>query len=116
MKSKIISAVAGLLLMGLMIPLSGCYDVEGPGWGGGGYPAYSSWYGPDYIYGYGHPWYHDDWGYWGHDHHWDGHDWAARESGWGHGGVGFAHTGGFGHGRGHSVAHSGGHGGGHHRG
>ena len=125
MKSKIISAVAALLLLACMIPLQGCYDVDGPGWGGGysGYPAYSygpSWYGPSYAYGYGHPWYHD--GYWGQGHGWDGHDWA-HEGGFhgghvdfarsGHGG-GFAHSEG-GHG-GRAVAHSGGHDDGHHHG
>src|SRR5271168_2100021 len=125
MKTKVITAVAALLLMGCMIPLQGCYDVGGPGYGGGyGYPSYASApvFGPSYVYGYGHPWYHGDDGYWGHGRRWDGHDFAAREGGFhgghvdfargGHGG-GFAHSGGGHVSGGHAVAHSGGHDGGH---
>jgi hypothetical protein len=117
MKNKILTALAALLLIVCIAPLQGCYDVEGPGWGGYGYgyPAYgSSWYAPSYAYGYGHPWYHDDWGYWGHGHHWDGDDWAEREGGFHGGHVGFVHGGGYEPGGGRAVTHSG-HGG-HHRG
>jgi hypothetical protein len=114
MKHKILTTLGALLLVGCLVPLSGCYDVGYPYGGGygGGYsyadpPVYGGWYG-------GHPWgyYHDggwgwghgDWGHAGWGHGWDGHAVAAGHGGWG--GHDFA--------AGHSAARVGGHEGGGH--
>ena len=109
MKRKIFMTLAALSLVCCILPMQGCFDYGYPGYGygGGGYPAYSSYepsLGPGYVYG--HPW-----GY-GHD------GWA--HGGWGHEGFGGARGyagghGGRGDGGGHAVAHSG-HSGSQHRG
>jgi hypothetical protein len=88
MKNKIFMALAALLFVVCMLPLQGCYEENGYGYGPGHYDygyrytAYYSepWYGRRYAY---HPWYdHDEW----REHHWrwhhDNDEW--REHHWGH--------------------------------
>jgi hypothetical protein len=92
MKSKIFMALAALLFVACMLPLQGCYEESGYGYGPGYYAYSEPWYGRRYV---SRPWYddddwsehqwrwhpdHDEWG----EHHWwhlDDDDWA-RAGGW----------------------------------